>query len=162
MVFKILRLIFSTSMKHRCLPPCVLQRGRHYQIEGVINFHSKIFWWLFGLEVWLFGGWADTSFGLCSSSAKKYPARKLELLSFQNLHRSPRWYIKNKGHLAVEVGAKSPFFKYQLKIFFLAKLNCWKTFLLYNTTTEPDKKKKTLGVELIHSSCIVMVKPFWF
>ena len=30
------------------------------------------------VEIW---GWADTSFGLCSSSAKNYPSRKLEYVS---------------------------------------------------------------------------------
>ena len=59
-------IIFFNSVLHLCLPPCVLQRGRHHHIKARRNMWSKnlddgndnIY---FCLKIWLFGGWAETS-----------------------------------------------------------------------------------------------------
>ena len=99
------KLICSTFMKHKCLPPCVLQHGRHYQIEGAINCHSKN---LGDREINFFFGWRFRCLEdeqrpvLVSSQSppkirQKLPRTETGITQLpKQVHRSPRWNIKDK------------------------------------------------------------------
>ena len=97
--------IFFNYVLHICLPPCVLQRGRHHHVK-----EEKYIWSKYlddgnnniflseGLAVWRLSRnhfkpvWAET--------VKNYPARKLELLTPQNRyigHQCGIWKIMGKA-----------------------------------------------------------------
>ena len=100
--------IFATSSKHRCLPPCLLQRGRHNQNKGVIIFIPFLFIPKILMAVtlsfflgWRFGSLEDEQTpGLISAHPplkipKKLPRTETGITkSFKQVHRLDLWFKK--------------------------------------------------------------------
>ena len=85
-----------------CLPPCVLQRGRHHQMKGRRNIRSKnldeaniniFFCWL---KFWLFWGWAETSLNQFKQKPLKITLHRIAQ-PLKQVHRSTMWHMKDNG-----------------------------------------------------------------